>query len=236
MTPERELRKFTVKDLKQMLRDAGIRGYSKLRKNQLIAKLVENKVDFSSYTSSKKKRVLTDDKKKEMVERMRRGRERKRNARREPTRENVVSPRLDVVEDKHLETHKYTEPQQPTQLDTIKVVKKTNEEKEELKNETKELKKIVKQIELPKIKNVDTKGLLMGVLDCLNNEQMKVIFSNRQTAKDIKRLILNNRDNRPMDVAKKIDTFLRRARRREQINITEQRLNTIKECLEKLKS
>ena len=75
---EKQLRKLTVNDLAKILRDNNVKGRSKLsRKAQKIEKILELGLDISGVKSTRVKRVVSEERKQQLREQLKRAREKK---------------------------------------------------------------------------------------------------------------------------------------------------------------
>jgi hypothetical protein len=70
-----KLKKMNVSDLNQILRDNKVKGRSKLKtKPEKIAKILELDIDISPYQSSRVKRVITEERREQLKEQLKKGR------------------------------------------------------------------------------------------------------------------------------------------------------------------
>jgi len=225
-----------------MLKARGIKGYSKMRKSQLVNKVIELKIDFTQIKSSKNRRVMTEERKQILRERLKKAREVKQSNRQ--SNKVVIEPKkveTSTSETIQVSTIQETEDNNRNQMDKennllkemnkeikIKILKRTREEKK--KREEVKFDDIMTQIKLPDkvVAGVNMNDLLVEVLKLLNDELVKKIFSSKLNAKTTKRLIKKNKKLSPNEIVRLLDEeFDKKEEKKEDVEVDDNKLSLI---------
>ena len=73
-----KLKKFLIKDLKRIVKQNGVKGYSKWNKSRLIDEIVERNINISAEKSTKVKREMSEERKQVLREQLKKAREKRR--------------------------------------------------------------------------------------------------------------------------------------------------------------
>lgn len=238
---EMQLKKFNSKDLKKLLKEHKVKGFSKMTKSKLVQKVLEMQIDFSNAKSSRVKREMTEERKEILRERLKKARAmrgvnkvKKEVKEVKEEKEEKSEPKIDIpkLPKRNPKTHIkiQIEEDQP-----IKIIKKTNKKK--LKNPN--FDDIIKAIKLPDViqKGVNMQELLKNVLKLLTDELVRKIFASAMNAKTTKKIVKKNTKETPERIVELLQAeFKDKQIKTDDVKVDDSKMDLIEKFISKLEA